>query len=147
MLSKIGSYFIAFIVIASVEIPFLPITMALSAVLRKTKWVSPFLTGLLDTVKISLAIVFSGWVISKIGQSPAWLMFLIPGYLMVQNNIMRINRVKTGRSNVKRLLEQNGEPDSYDQKHDLWTERAHLTGDIIGWVIGTNLVLKLAGFF
>ena len=121
--------------------------MALSAALRKAKWVWPFVIGLLDTIKICLAVVFAAWLINKIGQSPAWLMFLIPGYLMVQNNVMRVNRVQAGRSNVKRLLEQYGEPESYDQKHDVWIERAALTGEIAGWIIGTNLVLRSAGFF
>lgn len=147
MLGKVGSYMIAFVVLAGVELPFLPIALVLSPALRKAKWVSPFLVGLLDTVKTCLAIVFAVWLINKIGQSSTWLMFLIPGCLMVRNDIMRVDRVKAGQSNVKRLLEHNGEPESYDQKHDLWIERAHLTGDIAGWIIGVNLVLQSAGFF
>lgn len=66
---------------------------------------------------------------------------------MLRNNIMRIHRVKVGQSNVKLMLEQNGEPGSYDQTHDLWMERGHLIGDVTGWVIGTNLILQSASFF
>ena len=105
MLGTIGSYVIAFGVLVGVELPFFPITMGLSVALRKSKWVSPFVTGLVDAAKICLAVLFASWLIHKIGESPAWLMFLIPGYLMAQNNIIRINRVKAGRSNVKLLLE------------------------------------------
>ena len=74
-------------------------------------------------------------------------MFLIPGYLIVQNNFMRINRVKAGRSNVKWMLERDGEAESYNQSHDLWVERGHLFGDVVGWIAGTNLILKSASFF
>jgi hypothetical protein len=102
---------------------------------------------LLDAIKICAAVLLASWLIHKIGQSPTWLMFLIPGFLMYRNDLMRIKRVKAGRSNVKQMLEQNGHPESYDQRHDLWIERAHLLGDVSGWILGTNLFLQSAGFF
>ena len=74
-------------------------------------------------------------------------MFLLPGYLMYQNNIMRVRRVKSGRSNVKLMLEEAGQPESYDQMHDLRVEQAHFVGDILGWIVGTNIALQSAGFF
>jgi len=147
MLAKIGAYVIAFVVLAGIELPFFPITLSLSVALKKAKWLSPFVICLIDAIKIGVAVILASWLIHKIGQSPSWLMFLIPGYLMVQNNLMRINRVKAGRSNVKRILEQNGEPESYDQRNDLWIERAHLAGDVAGWLVGTSLVLQSSKFF
>ena len=147
MLARLGAYVIAFVVLAGIELPFFPVTMALSAALKKAKWVAPFVTSLLDAIKICCGVLLAAWLIDKIGQSSAWLMFLIPGYLMLQNNVIRINRVKAGRSNVKLMLEQGGEAESYDQAHDLWVERAHLLGDAVGWIVGTNLILESASFF
>ncbi len=147
MIGKIGAYVITFVVLAGIELPFFPITLSLSVAFKKAKWISPFVICLLDVIKIGAAVLLASWLIHKIGQSPSWLMFLIPGYLMVQNTLMRINRVKAGRSNVKRILEQKGEPESYDQRHDLWIEQAHLAGDVIGWIVGTNLVLQSSKFF
>lgn len=147
MLARLVSYLIAFVVLAGVELPFVPITLALSMSLRKARSLVPFLTSLLDAIKICCGVLFASWFIHKIGQAPSWLMFLIPGYLMLQNNLMRINRVKGGRSNVKRMHEQSGEPGLYDQRLDLWVERGHLLGDVVGWAVGTNLVLQSASFF
>ena len=140
MLAKAASYVIAFVVLAGIELPFFPVTMALSIALKKVKWAAPCFTLVFDAFKICCGVLLAAWLDHKIGQSPSWLMFLVPGYLMVQNNMMRINRVKAGRSNVKRILEQRGEPGSYDQRHDLWVERGHLWGDVAGWIIGTSLV-------
>jgi hypothetical protein len=147
MLGKIGAYVITFVVLAGIELPFFPITLYLAVALKKAKWLSPFIICLRDVVMNVAAVFLASWLIHKIGQSPSWLMFLIPGYLMVQNNLMRINRVKEGRSNVKRMLDQKGELESYDQRHDLWIERAHLLGDVAGWIVGTNLVLQSSKFF
>jgi hypothetical protein len=147
MFAKLGAYVIAFVVLTGIEFPFLPITLALVMALKNAKWLTPFVTSLLDAMKICCGVLIAAWLIQMIGQTSSWLMFLIPGYLMVQNNLTRINRVRAGRSSVKRMLEQNGEPESYDQRHDLWVERGHLLGDVIGWIVGTNLVLRSASFF
>ena len=154
MLSKIGAYVITFLVFAGIEFPFFPIMLPVAVALKRAKrlfprakWLFPFVVGLFDVVKIGTAALLASWLIHKIGQSPSWLMFLIPGYFMVRNDRMRISRVKTGRSNLKRSFQQTGEPESYDQRHDLWTEQAHLAGDVVGWILGTNLVLQSAKFF
>jgi len=147
MFAKLGAYVIAFVVLAGIELPFFPITMALTMALKKVKWLALFVASFLDAIKICCGVLFAAWLIHKIGQTSSWLMFLIPGYLMVQNNLMRINRVRAGRSNVKRILERGGEPESYDQRHDLWMERGHLLGDVVGWLVGTNIVLRSASFF
>ena len=147
MLAKLGAYVIAFVILAGIELPFFSIAMPLSMALKKVKWAAPFLFSLLDAIKICCGVLLAAWLIHKIDQSSSWLMFLIPGYLMVQNNLMRINRVKAGRSNVKRMLERDGEAKSYDQRHDLWVEGGHLFGELVGWIVGTNLILKSASFF
>ncbi len=61
---------------------------------------------------------------------------------MIQNDVMRIKRVESGKSKVKRMLEEGGEPEAYDQRRDLGVERGHLVGDIVGWVGGTMIVLE-----
>jgi hypothetical protein len=147
MLAKLGAYVIAFVVLAGIELPFFPVTMALTMALKKAKWLAPFVASLLDGIKICCGVLIAAWLIYKIGQTSSWLMFIIPGCLMVQNNLMRINRVRAGRSNVKRMLEQVGESESYDQRYDLWVERGHFFGDVVGWIVGTTLVLRSASFF
>lgn len=147
MLGTLGAYVIAFVILAGKELLSFPFTMGLSTVMRKTKWAAPLVFPLLDAVTTCCAILIAAWLIHKIDQSPSWLMFLIPGGLMVKNDLMRINRVQTGESNVRRILEQRGEPESYDQEHDLRVERGHLLGDAIGWIVGATLVLQSASFF
>jgi len=121
--------------------------MFLSIGLRHAKRLAPIVTFLVDGIKIFVAVMAAAWLISIIGQTPAWLMLAIPGYLMVQNGLMRIRRVKAGKSKVKRMLEQNAEPEFYDQRHDLFTERAHLYGDVTGWIAGASLFVKSGTFF
>ena len=147
MIGKIGAYVITLVVLPGIELPFWPITLSLAVAFKKAKWFFPFVICLLDVIKICVAVLLASWLVHKIGQSPSWLMFLIPGCLMVRNDLMRINRVKEGKSNVKRIFEQNGEPESYDQRHDLLMERAHLVGEVTGWLVGTNLVLQTMKFF
>lgn len=142
------SYLIPLAILATIELPFLPFTFGIVPTLRKAKWFSPIVAGLLDAVKIFAGVLAAGWLIGLIGQAPSWLMFLIPGYLICYNDLSRIRRVKAGSSNVKRMLELAGEPESYDYKNDLKIEQAHLVGDIVGWVVGSNIVLaQSAGFF
>ena len=147
MLALVGAYVIAFVVLAGIELPFIPITSAATMAVRKAKWMAPFAFSLLDVIKICCAVLLAAWLIRCIGQSSSWLMFLIPGCFMVQNDFMRINRVKMGGSNVKRMLERAGEPESYDQQGDLWVEYGHLFGDVIGWIVGATLILQSASFF
>ena len=147
MIGKIGAYVIAFVVLAGIDFPLWPISCFLAVALKRARWAFPFVASLLNVVKICIAVLLASWLVAKIGQSPSWLMFLMPGVLMVQNDLMRIKRVKEGRSNVKRMLEQHSEPESYDQKHDLLTERAVLAGEIVGWLVGTNLIRPIVNFF
>lgn len=148
-LVKVGSYVIAYAFMAAIELPFWPITKALMNSLRNHKRLSLLLlvVASLDTAKICSGVLMAGWLIHAIGQIPSWLMFLIPGYFMVQNDVMRIRRVKAGSSNVKIMLEGNTEPESYDKNHDLRVEQTHLVGDVLGWIVGTNIVVQSASFF
>ena len=144
MLIKLGAYAIAFVVLIGIELPFFPITLNLSRALRKSRWIALFVISLFDAIKICCGVLLAGWFISRIDQSPSWLMFLIPGYFMIHNSLLRINHVKNGHSNVKRILEQRGELELYNQRHDLWNERGHLLGDAVGWIVGTNMILQSA---
>lgn len=147
MLGIIGSYIIAYVILAGIELPVSPFRLALNGLFGKPKSVSPVVSGLLYSTKTCLLVLLTSWLIHLIGQSSAWLMFVIPGVHMVWNDIMRVNAVIDGSSDVKDFLEYTVEPETYDQVHDLRTEQAHLMGDIIGWIIGTNLVLQSAGLF
>jgi len=147
MLARLGAYLIAFVVLGSIPYLCYPIMMTVAWALRKAYWVAPLVFCVLDAVMRCCSIFLAAWLINRIGQSPSWLMFLIPWYLMVQNDVMRINRVKAGKSNLKRMHEQAGQPESYDQRLDLWVERGHLAGDVVGWTAGANLTLQAASFF
>ena len=149
MLGKLAAYAIAFLVLAGIPLVFFPFSLALAMGTKKTmgKWAAPFVFPVLDAFQIACGVLIAEWVIHKIGQPCSWLMFLVPGCLMVQNDLMRINRVRAGTSNVERILERGGEPQSYDQRHDLWVERGRLVGDVVGWIVGTSLVLRSAPFF
>ena len=71
MIGKIGAYVITFVVLAGIELPFLPITLSLAVALKKAKWFLPFVTCLLDAIKICAAVLLVSWLIHKIGQSPS----------------------------------------------------------------------------
>lgn len=147
ILGKVGAYFIAYSLIIAIELPFLPITMSLIKPLRRFMRFSPLVLGFLSMAKICTAILLAAWLIHTIGQTPSWLMFLIPGYFMVHNNLKRIRLVEAGKSNIKVLLGQNAEPDSCDPTYDLHVEWTYLIGDILGWIIGIKVALHSASFF
>lgn len=146
-LAGIGSYAIAFIILTWNEVIFFPITLLSCAAFKNEKWLAPFSFLLINAIKLWLAVILAAWLINKIGQLPTWLMFLIPGCLVVLNDVRRITRVVAGRSRVQRLLDLDGEPESYDRQHDLLMELAYLTGDISGWIIGTSLALPSSALF
>jgi hypothetical protein len=62
-------------------------------------------------------------------------MIALPALLTYLNDRRRIQKVVVGVSGTKLLLVQHGEPESYDQKADLWNERAHLVGRIVGFSV------------
>ena len=142
MLSHLGAYASASVMLAAIELPFAPISLALSYAARKRRGLYPTATLLLDAVKIVAAMFIAVWLIHRIGQEPAWLMFLIPGYLRVHKGLMRISRAMGGRSHIKSAFERSGKPESYDQAQDIKLELAHLKGDIVGWIVGACLVLR-----
>lgn len=152
MLVKISSYLTAFVFLATVELSFAPISMSLAMLMRRVNresrlWLSIPITFLYDTTKIIIVILFATWIIKKIGGSPSWFMFIVPGILMYRNDMLRLRWAKSGTSGVRAIFERAGEPESYSQSHDVWMERAHLGGDMFGWVIATNLFLQSAEFF
>ena len=147
MLVRIGAYGIAFVTLAVIEIPFLPVSIAVAYGLKNVKRLYPWFTLILDAIKIVAAIYFAGWLIEKIGQSPSWLMFLIPGYLLFHNGMTRVSRAKKGISRVRLALQRRGEPVSYDQADDIRLELMHLKGDMIGLFIGSCITLQSASFF
>lgn len=150
VLIKIGSYVIAFVCIAAMwyELLCFPLTMSLVVLVRKiSKWLGVPVMLLLDAAKMTAAVFLSVWLITKLNGAPSWLMFIIPGVLVYQSDMWRLRRAQRGTSNVRKMLEGAGEPESYDQRHDIWMERAHFGGDMLGWIIGAGLCLRSASFF
>jgi len=142
--AKVGGYVIAFVVVIGAWVPFLPVNLALAVAMRKAKRLFPFALALLVTAKTGLAVLAASWLIHKIGTTPTWLMFLIPGGLLVHQDMRRLRKIQMGVSDVRLFFEQRGEPDLYDESHDLRTAMGRLVGDVAGWVIGTALVLPSA---
>ena len=147
IISKIGAYLIAYTMFIVIEFPFFAITALFLPIMRKLKNIVPAINLILTAIKICLAILVADLFISLIGQTSSWLMFIIPGYYMVHNDLMNIRQIKYGQSNVKLMLASNNELDSYDPKNHLQLHQAYLIGDVLGWTIGTNLILQTASFF
>ena len=147
ILGKIGAYLIAYILVRAIELVFYPISFLILRPLRRVKSFSPLLMFVYDSSKACITILLAGWLIREIGQTPSWLMFLIPGYFVVWNAITRLNLAKAGLSNVRSMLAQNNEPESYNQKHDILIERAYVAGSYLGLTIGTNIVVQPFVFF
>lgn len=74
-------------------------------------------------------------------------MVIIPGILSIQNGISRTKRAKEGISNVKSMLNNSGEPESYDQKSDGRIEYIHQIGDITGLILGVFYFLSDASLY
>lgn len=146
MLLILAAYAIAFASLAAIELPFWPISWILAHLLRSARSLAPYVVGLLDILKIFVAVAFATWAIGAIGSEPVWLMFIIPGVAMCMNDLDRIRFAKRGISGVHRLFEGSGEPESYDQTADISMERAHVTGDLLGWLFGVTVFLKSASF-
>ena len=144
MWAKVGGYVIALVVVIGAWVPFLPVNLALAVAMRKAKRLFPFALALLVTIKTGLAVLAASWLIQAIGAAPTWLMFLIPGGVLVHQDMRRLRKIQMGLSDVRLFFEQRGEPDLYDESHDLRTAMGRLVGDVAGWVIGTALVLPSA---
>lgn len=143
---KLVSYVIAFVSLAGIELLFWPVSWKLAVWLRSARNIAPYISGTLDFLKIFVAIALSVWVIRAIGYQPTWLMYIIPGIAMYMNDTKRLHLAKRGISNVRRMFHQSGEPDSYEQSTDIFMERAHLTGDFLGWIFGVSFFLRSAEF-
>lgn len=147
MVLKLAAYAIAFISLAAIGLPFLPLSWKVAIWLRSAKGLTPYVFGALDLLMNVVAIAFATWAIGAIGSEPTWLMFIIPGMAMCMHDLDRVRFAKRGISGVRRLFERSGEPESYDQDADISIERARFTGDILGWFLGVALFLKSVRFF
>ena len=86
-------------------------------------------------------------ICNKLNIQPTLLMVIIPGILSIQNGNSRIKRAKEGASNVKSMLDNSGEPESYDQKSDIKTEYINQIGDILGLILGVLYFLYNAPLY
>lgn len=84
-----------------------------------------------------LVIVTSKWL----DVQPTFLMVFIPFLLIISNDWKRISFAKKGISKVKRMLDNSGELEEYNQKMDVITEYAHLFGDLSGILFGSIFIL------
>lgn len=136
MIAKVGAYLIVYVVLAVIELPFYPASFYLAKLLRNFKRVSPVAYAIFGTIVVCCGVVLSVWLIGFIDIQPTWLMFLIPGFLLLQNDYMRIKKAKAGDSGAARILMQNDELDAYNQELDLRIEYGRTIGDVAGWIIG-----------
>jgi hypothetical protein len=67
-------------------------------------------------------------------------MIVIPALLTYRNDRERVQKVIAGVSGPKMLLATHGEVESYDQRADLWNERCHLFGHVLGFALGFSLL-------
>jgi hypothetical protein len=86
-------------------------------------------------------------ICNKLNIQPTLLMVIIPGILSIRNGNSRIKRAKEGASNVKNMLDNSGEPESYDQKSDIKTEYINQIGDIVGLILGALYFLYNAPLY
>ncbi len=142
ILIRISSYIIAYLCILLKDIPLFPITLLFRTRLYKIKKISPFIIFLFDVAAVAGVIFLAIQIIEWLDCQPSWLMFIIPGIMMIWNDRHRLYLAKKGLSKVRHLHELNKTSDSYDHKHDIYMETAHLIGDFLGWTIGTILWLK-----
>jgi hypothetical protein len=115
--------------------------------MRKIKLIMPIILAVLDIASNFIAVFIIVLLCDKLNIKPTLLMVIIPGALTIENNISRINRAKKGIANVKHMLENSDESDSYEQKLDVRNEYGHLIGDVTGLLLSTIYFLSNASLF
>jgi hypothetical protein len=142
-----ASYAVALAVIALVGAAFDFASVAFIPLLRRARSLFP----VFSFVASSAGTFFGIWAFAAIAsRSPlraSVAMIAFPALLTYLNDHQRIRKVLAGVSGTKLLLAQHGEPESYDQRGDLWNERAHLIGHIVGFLLGFSLLLGHERFF
>jgi hypothetical protein len=121
-------------------IPILPL-------MRKIKSIMPIILAVLDIASNFIAVFIIVLLCDKLNIKTTLLMVIIPGVLTIENNISRIKRAKKGIASVKRMFENSGESDSYEQELDVKNEYGHLIGDVTGLLLSTIYFLSNASLF
>ena len=140
-------YILAFFIVAFFGNIFILLFISLGPLMRKIKSIMPIISAALDIASNFIAIFIIVLLCDKLNIKPTLLMVIIPGVLTIQNNTSRIKRAKKGIANVKHMLENSGESDTYEQELDVRNEYAHLIGDVTGLLLGTIYFLSNAPLF
>ena len=146
-LLSVASYVCAFTIIILVDVIFTFASIPFIPLLRRGRSLFPFFSFFLS----SAATFFGIWAFAAIASTTplrsSVAMIAIPALLTYHNDRQRIQKVMSGVSGPKLLLIQQGEPESYDQRGDLWNERSHLVGHIVGFSLGFSIFLGHEPFF
>ena len=151
MLIQLLSYGLAFICVLLSSVLAAPV-MALSVSVcrrlssRAGKVVSVVIAALANAAGVLLAFMTAIWFIVLIGGDPRWLMFIIPGLGILNNDWRRLKLARSGRSKVHAMMQAADQGEAYDRGQDVWTERSHLIGVLVGWSFGAYLTLLHSQF-
>jgi len=140
---SILSYIVAFIVILFVDLVFTFVSGLLFIPLLR--FVRPLYPAF--SFVVSCAATFVGlWTVAAIAAATplraSVAMIAIPALLTYRNDRERIQKVIAGVSGPKMMLASHGQTESYDQRGDLWNERGHLFGHVLGFALGLSMFFR-----
>jgi hypothetical protein len=148
VLWSILSYIVAFVVILSVDLLLTLVFCLLFIPLLRL--VRPLYPAFSFVVSCAASLVGIWAVVAIAAATPlraSVAMIGIPALLTYHNDRERIRKVITGVSGTKIMLARSGEPDSYDQRGDLWSERGSLFGHALGFALGFSMLLGREPFW
>jgi hypothetical protein len=143
----LASYLVAFVIfilsnlVASVAIfPF-------TELFRRNRALLPPARFLIDGFLTFLAVFLVSWLPSITPLHAAYAMVLLASLGQGTNAFLRLEAAKRGRSGVRRLMEQAGELDAYDQTNDVRTEWFSTAGMVLGCFLGLAFFFPGKAFF
>lgn len=146
-MKTILAYIIAVIFAACIGYPFLIIVVPAAAALRRVKAAALVFFFLIEATKLFTAVFLTKWFCGLLSVEPAKLMVIIPGFLIIKNAIWRIKRAELGLSNVRMMMELDGEGPFYNQTLDIKVEFASFLGAAAGLALGLADLFPNAPFY
>jgi len=147
ILLGIGSYVVAFLVMAIVpnltQLVFFP----LLPLIRRSPSLGPVLSFTTSAIGTLLAIGAFIWIASHTPLRASIAMIVLPAFLSYSNDRQRIQRARAGVSATASMLRSTGDADAHDQPREVRTEYGYLFGDLIGYTIGIFTFVRNEPFF
>jgi hypothetical protein len=144
---SVASYIVALAVIALVGAAFDFAAIAFIPLLRRARSLVPAFSFVISSAGTFFGIWIFAAIASRTPLRASVAMIALPALLTYLNDRQRIQKVLAGISGTKLWLAQHREPESYDQRGDLWNERAQLAGHLVGFSLGFSLFLGHERFF